>query len=317
MDEAAYIDPDLFFKVIVPILSMRMTSLILLSSPEGEGNYFSNLTTMKKEDGSDFFQLVDCFRICSKCMKLERVKAMACPHIKTTPHWLSSKKIAELKTLYKANPEDALREFGGMSISNHKPALLKDEVQRLFKRVPYASPTNPSIIFTACDPNGGGPSQMSLGSGYFNVNGHLVVSGHIQHKRLLDKVFNALNNIMFRNGMMHNLFHHIGQALDKGVKVQTTFSTPHIAGFVHGSAIALYILISCQYHEKRPEPHFAIGVRALMICNSILKHSRMFQRCGIFDFNGLQEQFQSFFHALSIALYKERIEKVGFTVQLI
>lgn len=45
-------------------------------------------------------------------MKLDRVKALACSHIKSTAHWLSSKKIKELKQLYKASPEDAIREFG-------------------------------------------------------------------------------------------------------------------------------------------------------------------------------------------------------------
>jgi len=36
VDEAAHIDPQLFYKVIVPILSMKNTSLLCLSSPEGD-----------------------------------------------------------------------------------------------------------------------------------------------------------------------------------------------------------------------------------------------------------------------------------------
>ena len=34
-EEMAHIDPDLFFKVVVPILQMRNTALLGLSSPEG------------------------------------------------------------------------------------------------------------------------------------------------------------------------------------------------------------------------------------------------------------------------------------------
>lgn len=112
IDEFAYIDVSLFFKTIVPILSLKLTSLLALSSPAGESNHFSTLMNLKKDNGESFFQVVDCFQICPKCMKLERVKAMMCSHVKSTAHWLSSKKIKELKVLYRANPEDAIREFG-------------------------------------------------------------------------------------------------------------------------------------------------------------------------------------------------------------
>lgn len=203
MDEAAYVDPALFFKVIVPILSMKNTALIALSSPEGEGNYFSALTTMTRSDGTPFFKVIDCFRICKRCMRLERVKAIECQHIKTTPHWLSSKKISELKTLYKANPEDALREFGGMSVSNHKPALLKEEVQRLFKSPPYLWQAPPRDIFTTYDPNGGGPSQAAMASGAFNTNGQLVVSSHVCFPCFQNKVSHCRDNVGFTYRPLH------------------------------------------------------------------------------------------------------------------
>jgi len=101
VDEAAHIDPKLFFKTIVPILSMANTSLLCLSSPEGDSNYYSQLLGLNKPDGTPFFNVVNCFQICAKCLKLERVKQIDCTHIKSTAHWLSSRKIRELKTLYK------------------------------------------------------------------------------------------------------------------------------------------------------------------------------------------------------------------------
>ncbi len=92
---------------------MKNTSLLCLSSPEGDSNYYSGLMNLKKEDGkTPFFETVDCQQICAKCLKLDRVKAIACTHVRSTAHWLSSKKIKELKQLYKASPEDAIREFG-------------------------------------------------------------------------------------------------------------------------------------------------------------------------------------------------------------
>lgn len=175
IDEAAHIDPALFFKVIVPILSMSKTSLLCLSSPEGESNYFSALMNLKKDNGDPFFNVISCWQICEECLKLERVKQINCNHIKSTAHWLSSKKIKELKQLYKASPEDAIREFGGVVVSNFLPALRKEEIALCFAAERVQTESAPKYVFTACDPSGGGPSHMSIASGYFNVRGEIVV----------------------------------------------------------------------------------------------------------------------------------------------
>lgn len=175
IDEMAHIPDELFFQVIAPILSMANTALMGLSSPLGEDNYMSALMGVKLDNGEDFFVTLNCFRICKSCKKLERSKAIKCTHVPNTPHWLSAGKIKELKMLYKARPEDAMREFGGLIISNNKPALCKDEVKACISGERVVVTGCPPYIFTACDPNGGGPSQMSLASGYFDDFGNLVV----------------------------------------------------------------------------------------------------------------------------------------------
>jgi len=176
IDEAAHIDPKLFFKTIIPILSMKNTSLLCLSSPEGDSNYYSALMNLKRE-GTDepFFNVIECFQICKKCLKLERVKAIQCTHVKSTAHWLSSRKIKELKTLYKASPEDAIREFGGVVVSDYLPALRKEDIEKTFKLENFITLAPPNFIFTCCDPTGGGPSMLSLASGYYNNQGDVVV----------------------------------------------------------------------------------------------------------------------------------------------
>lgn len=108
-------------------------------------------------------------------MKLERTEQIKCTHVKSTAHWLSSKKIKELKQLYKASPEDAIREFGGVVVSDYKPALRKEEVEACFSRPRVRTAHRPQYLFTACDPNGGGPSQMSIVSAYFDGLARLVV----------------------------------------------------------------------------------------------------------------------------------------------
>ncbi len=154
---------------------MARTSLLCLSSPEGDSNYFSELMNLKKDNGESFFHVINCFQICKSCRKLDRVKQIKCTHVKSTAHWLSKKKIGELKQLYKASPEDAIREFGGIVVSDYKPALRKEEVEACFAAPRVQTDTAPSMIFTCADPSGAGPSHMAIASGYFNGRGELVV----------------------------------------------------------------------------------------------------------------------------------------------
>jgi hypothetical protein len=44
---------------------MKATSLLCLSSPEGEANYFSNLLNLKRDNGDPFFNVINCFQVSS------------------------------------------------------------------------------------------------------------------------------------------------------------------------------------------------------------------------------------------------------------
>lgn len=160
---------------------MKNTSLLCLSSPEGDSNYYSALMNLKREDDptKSFFNVIECFQICENCRKLERVKQIQCTHVKSTAHWLSSRKIKELKTLYKASPEDAIREFGGVVVSDYLPALRKEDIEKTFAYgLTETTLCAPKYIFTCCDPTGAGPSMLSIASGYYNNQGDVVVSLH-------------------------------------------------------------------------------------------------------------------------------------------
>lgn len=131
---------------------------------------------LKKENGESFFQVIECFQICEDCLKLERTKQIQCTHIKNTNHWLSQRKIRELKTLYKASPEDAIREFGGVVVSDSLPALNKNDINYAFSAPKAVTLAAPRFIFTCCDPSGGGPSNLSIASGYYTAGNDVVVS---------------------------------------------------------------------------------------------------------------------------------------------
>lgn len=157
----------------------------MLSSPEGDSNFFSELFGAKKPNGQPMFREVTCYQICARCLKLERAKQILCTHVPSTAHWLSAPKIRELKELYRNSPENAIREFGGVVVSDYLPALRAEEIDNCFNLPRFVTTSPPPLIITAVDPSGGGPSHLSIASGYFNHRGELVVSNvlTLQHER--------------------------------------------------------------------------------------------------------------------------------------
>ena len=151
-----------------------------LSSPEGNENYYSQLLNLQDPlTGGKFFRVYENIMICKDCQKLDREQAIQCDHVPQQAHWLSAKKGQRLKLLYKSNPAMAMREFGGMVVSDFLPAFRKEEINYLFDLRPKVPTTAaPRYIFTAADPNGGGPSHMAICSGYFHA-GTLVVSFYL------------------------------------------------------------------------------------------------------------------------------------------
>jgi hypothetical protein len=211
---------------------------------------------LKKADGQPFFQIINCFQICAACLKLERVKQINCTHIKSTAHWLSSKKIRELKLLYKASPEDAIREFGGVVVSDYRPALRKEEIAQCFAAPLVETTHAPKYIFTACDPNGGGPSHMSIVSGYFSKTGDVVVSRkplvflevllcQVRQPGRVGKVAHNVHNVSRAARPVQRRFDHFRQVmLQKVVQVLDGLRAPQVAGqmFGRGSATAKDLL---------------------------------------------------------------------------
>jgi hypothetical protein len=157
---------------------MKNTSLMCLSSPEGDANYYSQLMNLKRKGTTEsFFTLVECYQICMSCQKKERADAIKCTHVKSTAHWLSSRKIKELMQLYAASPEDAIREFGGVVVSDYLPALPRQHVEHAIREQPrITTHIPPKFVFTCCDPAGDGPSFIAIVSGYFTQTGEIVVS---------------------------------------------------------------------------------------------------------------------------------------------
>lgn len=180
IDEAAHIAPELFFKVIVPILQMADTALFALSSPEGSQNFFSKLINLKVGD-EPFFRVCDCQMICEDCRKLEPEKQILCNHVKQQAKWLSTKKGDRLKLLYGADSATVAKEMMGVIADDYLPCFPQELINSMFSLPPIVTKSSPKYVFITVDPSGGGVSQLGICSGYYNDELEFVVSGPITY----------------------------------------------------------------------------------------------------------------------------------------
>jgi hypothetical protein len=76
--------PDLFFQVVVPLLGVKNTALLAISTPQDEFNYYTELMNMKDQFGEGLFFTIKLGLICAKCAKTGE----ACNHrLNMNPHF--------------------------------------------------------------------------------------------------------------------------------------------------------------------------------------------------------------------------------------
>lgn len=167
IDEAAHISLDLFYEAVVPMLELNNTSLLAISTPLDEFNYYSKLVEMEDENGQPFFNTVKAGRVCDDCMRLPHKQMFECTHVVTDEHWKSGPKGKRLKMLYQGDEARGLREMGGIAASSMSPCFDRAIVQALFETEPYEIEHSPDAIYMTIDPNGAGPSSFGIVSGIF------------------------------------------------------------------------------------------------------------------------------------------------------
>jgi hypothetical protein len=76
LEEAAFMSPDMFFQVIVPLIGVKNTALLGITTPQSGFNYFNDLMNLKGADGESLFLCYKVGMVCEACTKHKR----ACNH---------------------------------------------------------------------------------------------------------------------------------------------------------------------------------------------------------------------------------------------
>ncbi len=159
-------------ETIVPMLELKNTALLAISTPLDEFNYYSKLVEQKDDHGKPFFKTIKAGRICADCSLLPYEEMLKCDHVADGAHWKSKHKLQRLKTLFENDAARGLRELGGEIASDFTACFDKADIEGLFLNPTWATETMPRFIYMAIDPNGGGASKMGITSGYHDgVNG--------------------------------------------------------------------------------------------------------------------------------------------------
>lgn len=166
-------NPQVFYQVVVPLLGVRHTAMLAISTPDDETNYYSELFNLKKEDGSCLFNLISIGLACATCLE----NALQCTHkLDKLPHWKSIERQHLVNTLLASNPDLADRETRGVVKSARRDLFEKQWIRALTARAPYSFSFKPDVIFMAIDPAGGGNmSDFAICSIAYEKGRHVVI----------------------------------------------------------------------------------------------------------------------------------------------
>jgi len=178
IDEAAYISTALFFETILPLLEVKKTALLAISTPLENQNYYSKLLTLSDpETGDTFFNVIRVGMVCDECKKLEYIEMIKCNHnVKEIPPWKSTKRHDRYARLYEGQEALGLRENAGIITDDGIPAFDPDDVNRMFTLEPFTIYSKPDFMFLVADQCAAGPSKTALMSGFRYEGTTVVVS---------------------------------------------------------------------------------------------------------------------------------------------
>ena len=158
---------------------MDSTALICISTPQDSLNFYSEMFDMKGPDGAALFRNIQVGLACEAC--LAAGKGGDCPHnVDEIPPWKSKDKFDFVKALYGDRKDLLLRESVGTITEDQSSLFTMPWVESMMSSNVTLNHSLVPYIIVACDPNGGGDSQMALVSVAF-YRGQLCIVGLDSH----------------------------------------------------------------------------------------------------------------------------------------
>lgn len=181
-EEAASMNENVFFKVVVPLLEVEYTALICISTPLTEDNFYSVMTDLKDAKGNPMFSVVRLSMACEICNARRKNKKdeRPCMHtINTLPAWKSGDSHEMVRALYGSRKADYDRESRGIITSDGGYAFNPKFLKHFESQPVYDENPRPDYIIVTCDPDGAGigtnAAELGLVSAYYHKKTMVVV----------------------------------------------------------------------------------------------------------------------------------------------
>ena len=147
---------------------------------------------MRDLGGELLFNQIQLRMVCEDCKA--SANPQDCTHMKhLLPKWKSGAKQDMVRLIYGENSADMLRESMGVTTNDTSSIFQENWLNTFASRPEYCPSGAPVVIYVACDPNGGGSSQMAIVSLYQDRNNFAIcgmeshaVKGHGQVRTLLE-----------------------------------------------------------------------------------------------------------------------------------
>jgi hypothetical protein len=138
----------------VPLLEVKSTALVCISTPLSESNHYSELCNTKDSKGNDVFRTIRVGLVCDACR--EAGLATTCTHrAADVPNWKSDEGREVVNALYGDRTTLLLRESLGVVCEDANTVFPVAHVSALYARPPVAlDGSRVENIFVACDPSG-------------------------------------------------------------------------------------------------------------------------------------------------------------------
>lgn len=178
IDEAAFIEGELFTKIVFPVIANVNRFMLAISTPDDQGNHYSRILMTKKKDGSGrlLFPCVSAEQACESCVALG--KGSDCHHRDWMMPWWRTQKGLDIQRMFQSDDVYAA-EAQGRIVDRNKHAFKASEVDRVFaENGPKGYPRTMGVVFVAIDPSWGSldKGRMAILSFTFTDDGYVLVS---------------------------------------------------------------------------------------------------------------------------------------------
>jgi hypothetical protein len=180
LEEASHSNQENFKLNVVPMMQLKYTTLMGISTAEGERNFYTQLMRMKNLDGTPLFRVVDTGLVCDACMASGT--AANCKHLlHKVSQWKSTKRMAIFKQVMKGDPEKYAREVLGAGVTKERGTFDTVLVDACIDQRPVQLDSHDiHTICVAIDPSGGGSGSDYAIVSFTYSNKNCVVP-HITH----------------------------------------------------------------------------------------------------------------------------------------